>query len=497
MNAKTSPDRIVTTAFGKSAKRKECRFIKGEFYKMNEECFKFEGRWYRINSGYLVQDVVTGKHILKEGANIVYGLALNSSGEPIIGHFLRNEYKNVSVSYAAIPRELTKGIEVRSGTIFAYDEAVVKQLGLVEDIPTGIFMKKTDASKKIAIGGSYPFRIDYSFENSGEEIKEAFRKHYNNRAPKSLNEELLHGLSFGWEFETTDGFIHPRHLVKTGLIPLRDGSISGYEFVTCPISGSKGLDVTIEAAKIMKKYTTNNISCSLHLHLGNIPINDKFITDFYKVCYSIQSDIFNMFPKAMERTSKYKGRDYCNRLPALGGGGLENFNIERMVNWATGRSNYYREAFRGVGRANHPDDRDNNRKWAIQQRYCFVNVIPYLFSKRGTVEFRIHTPTTNPAKLINWLFICAGIVNFVRYHAPAYTNKSLENLTLNNILRVVYSKKPGILDYLLSYVKWRKDFMKQCANSGDDIGSTEIMSDLDFTFPFKGTKETLVSNGST
>jgi len=490
MNTKSDPNRVVTTVFGKSAKRRECRFIKGNFYKMNEECFKFEGRWYRINSGFLVEDITTGKHILKDGVDILYGIAVGKEGKVVTGHFIKDLFKNIPVISSAIPHNILDNASLEGNTVYAYDMETVKQLGLVEDIPTGVFMTKDKASRKIAIKGTYNFPIDYSFENSGSSIKDAYRHYKTLLVPKAINANLLKELSFGWEFETTDGFIHPRHLMKTSLIPLRDGSISGYEFVTCPLQGKKGLDTTLSAAAVMGKYTTNNITCALHLHIGNIPTSEQFITSFYKVCNSIQNDIFSMFPKAMARTSKYKDRDYCNKLPGLG----INPSIKRIVGWASGREDFYDNSFRGIGMRSHPDDQGNNRKWVISQRYCWVNIIPYLFSKRNTVEFRIHTPSANPAKLINWLFICAGIVNFVKNNAKMYTNESISKLTLKQIIKVVYGEDTEIVAHLISYIDWRRNFMKQCADSGDDIGSTEIMGDLAFKFPYNGMK-TLVGNG--
>lgn len=490
MNKKPDPNRIVTTAFGKKAVRNECRAIKGAFYKMNEECFKFNGRWYRINSGFIVKDISTGKWILKEGSDIVMGLAYIDN-KVQAGYFTKDPFKNIPVKARALPEKLIKDLQFAGTTVYAYNEDVVKALNLVEDIPTGVYDLKTYASKKIEIGGSYNFKVDYSFENTGGFIKEAFRE-YSKTIPlkvSSKKADLLNNFSFGWEFETTDGYIHPRYLMKTGLIPLRDGSISGYEFVTCPMSGKLGLQTTIDAAKLLKRYTTNNISCSLHLHIGGMPVNETFLTDFYKVAYAIQGDIFSIFPKAMSNTSLYKQQDYCNPLP-----GFSPVNIKKVIDWVSNRNGYYEQSYRGLGKRNHPDDEGNNRKWAVRQRYCWVNIVPYVFTTRHTVEFRIHPPSSNPAKLINWLYICAGIVTFAQKYAPNYSDVDIKKLSLKTLLRVVYSKDTDVVTHLEKYIDWRKVFMRQCTNAGDEIGSTEIMNDTEFTFPFEG-RATLVGNG--
>lgn len=57
----------VTCNNGKLAKRGDCRFIDGKFYKMNEECFLIENpegrkQWYRINSPNIERDCITGEY---------------------------------------------------------------------------------------------------------------------------------------------------------------------------------------------------------------------------------------------------------------------------------------------------------------------------------------------------------------------------------------------------------------------------------------------------
>ena len=58
---------------------------------------------------------------------------------------------------------------------------------------------------------------------------------------------------------------------------------------------------------------------------------------------------------------------------------------------------------------------------------------------------------------------------------------------------IVYPDKE-IVTYLNSYIDWRVGFMRKCEQSGDEIGSTEIMNDLEFSFPYKG-QLTLAGNG--
>ena len=44
--------------------------------------------------------------------------------------------------------------------------------------------------------------------------------------------------TFGIEFETAGGFLPQHRLYELGLIPLRDGSITGIEFATVVLKGN-------------------------------------------------------------------------------------------------------------------------------------------------------------------------------------------------------------------------------------------------------------------
>jgi len=483
MNTKVDRDRLVTTKFGKTVPRRDCRYIREEFYKVNEEVFKFYGKWYRINSGYLIQDVETGEWLLKADQNLIYGIAINKEGKIVLGHFKENVFNNICIDYHSLPEKFKKQSQAANPyEVYASNINVAHKLGLVEDISTGNFTSSSRASSKIAINNTYHFNVDYSFEHSGDGIKGFFKEYLKTLSPNVKHGFLLRDVSFGWEFETTDGFIHPRHLVKTGLIPLRDGSINGFEFATCPLRGSNGLHVLKEAARVLSKYTTKNTSCSLHLHIGNLPKTENYLMVLYNICRKIEGEMYSLFPTSIRTTSVYKDRDYCSALPPFG------WEISRIIDWLAGIDGYYDAKYRGLGTQNHPADRENNRKWAINSRYYWVNFVPFVFGTRGTVEFRLHTATTNETKLINWLFICAGIVNFAKkFSGPSDLPT---RISLFDIMESSYPSK-SISTYLNKYIQLRKDSVKKAEQLGDFIGTIEMQKDLKFTFPFEG-KNTLV-----
>lgn len=55
----------------------------------------------------------------------------------------------------------------------------------------------------------------------------------------------------------------------------------------------KGLQCTADILDILKERTEyNDATCSLHLHLGNIPRTKEFILAFFKVGMKFQDEIF-------------------------------------------------------------------------------------------------------------------------------------------------------------------------------------------------------------
>ena len=89
----------ITTFDGTIANKKDCRFIKGEFYKKNEQCFLIDGVWYRINSGYIAFDHETNDWKLIKNSPMVYGVINYNdfSNEVVLGYFTPNKYRNIMV----------------------------------------------------------------------------------------------------------------------------------------------------------------------------------------------------------------------------------------------------------------------------------------------------------------------------------------------------------------------------------------------------------------
>ena len=105
--------------------------------------------------------------------------------------------------------------------------------------------------------------------------------------------------------------------------------------------------------------------------------------------------------------------------------------------------------------------------------YKICNCIPLIWGKSSTCEWRVHTPTQNIHKVLNWLFICNAIEKYAYDNQDEIANFSdLRNLTLESVLKSVYS--PDLASILINYIQWRKDYMLQ----NDATGSQELADDL-------------------
>ena len=114
-------------------------------------------------------------------------------------------------------------------------------------------------------------------------------------------------------------------------------------------------------------------------------------------------------------------------------------------------------------------DEEDRAKWNIHARYVWANLINLLFKHKGkTAEFRVHAPTFNIQKIINWMFICAGILHYAIKHKDTLlaSRVSSMSLTLEDLISAVYTRR--IQEQLISYINQRKAFFNLSANKYND-----------------------------
>lgn len=112
--------------------------------------------------------------------------------------------------------------------------------------------------------------------------------------------------------------------------------------------------------------------------------------------------------------------------------------------------------------------------------YFLLNTIPFIWGPTGTFEWRIHPPTQNLDKIVNWLFICNAIVRFADNHKADIATDvyNMKPASLDFILNDVYSK--DLATILSAYCEERKTMVEKMAISMNDIiGDYELKHDLD------------------
>lgn len=333
-----------------------------------------------------------------------------------------------------------------------------------------------DISKKF---NKYPYDIErlYSAQKNLKRIAKL------TDLPKNkINKQVkdLVPYTFGIEYETSSGHIPINYCYKNGLIPLRDGSISGNEYATIILNNTFGFDLIKNQMLCLNKYTDFNRDCSIHIHFGKIPMEPMFVYFLYQICYSLQTEIKTVLPHDVFNSGRFKsnGKDYCKLLPHVN-------NFDEMYNFLSCCNNVVYEDMYQF----HPNDLNGDKKWQIPSRYYWVNFVNLMFyNKNKTVEFRFLSPTHNYKKLINWIYILSAIIqySYIKYSEIKIQNMTEINTTLNNL-------KPNLIDiintiYPLNISSILYDFLEnlQCIKRLQELdydfsGLSTIFDDLIIT----------------
>jgi hypothetical protein len=314
------------------------------------------------------------------------------------------------------------------------------------------------------------FRTTYSafdllqqFESSLSKTDTCFSKDITDLIP----------FTFGIEFETSNGTIPPKECLKHGLMPLRDGSISGFEYATTILSPkNNGFERLKNQINLLSLYTESNTDCSVHIHFGGHPIKLSYLYTVYNLCKKIEKEIIALLPELTFNSGAYKssGKDYCKKLPNI-------TDVKQFYKWMGG------VPYLGSLNQPHPADISGEHKWQIQQRYLWVNMINSLFYNKGkTIEFRCLQPTINFNKLVGWIFLFSGILKYaVKLCDGLNECEEIEipsNISLNEIFKQVYPEdvvgKMNAFTYDLISLKQMQE------DNGDNVGALSFYDSLFF-----------------
>lgn len=272
------------------------------------------------------------------------------------------------------------------------------------------------AAKNVFGMGAYPYRISREYE-AFNNLKTFDDSHVVEQTKDYVLGHIM-DYTFGVEFETSCGYIPSDRTFIDGLIPLRDGSISGIEYSTIVLKGNAGLNSLKQCMDDLKKYTMFNKECALHIHMGGFPVDTKYIAALACVQNKLEGSMYNgAIPDWSFNTELYKanGKSYCEKIP-------QYYSFDDMFEIITGNR------FSGSLTNPHPRDPERTAKWNIRARYRAMNLVNMVCYKNPkTVEFRFLRPTDNFKKVYLWLAILNAELNFAKKLVNIYETEVPED----------------------------------------------------------------------
>ena len=490
-----SAEKKVITIKGEELPISQCRKFNKLYYKLGDiniqnsgDCYLINGKCYREETGLIVYNYSIKEYVILND-NLLKGVVDVADGNLIIGYF------NNNTKYSKITDKNGKSHWLYNVEIFNNNKEYRECLSTgnfyhISTLQAWKFNKIEFPNKNYKYSLPYDSKgiIGNNLKNYNENYNPEISQNIKNYAP------LLENLSFGLEFETTKGHIPDRVLNQYGLIPLRDGSISGIEYVTVPMEGEKGLQCTADILKELKKRTSySDETCSLHLHLGNIPRTKEFILAFFKVGMKIQDEMFQMFPLYKKYNYHIKNKNYSAPLPTFEIlSQLDPIIDSRNIDENFGILYKYLsmgQDFKSVGNSldnvlSHPADPNGNQKWNVKTRYYLYNILPLIFGNKQTIEFRIHTPTYDVNKILPFIFMNSLIVNFVIRNQKLILNRknfinswSLLDILYMQIDQYDIPNRNTFKDLMYSYIEVRKNYCEGQILKGNIVGTeSEIPS---------------------
>ena len=490
-----SAEKKVITIKGEELPISQCRKFNKLYYKLGDiniqnsgDCYLINGKCYREETGLIVYNYSIKEYVILND-NLLQGVVDVADGNLIIGYF------NNNTKYSKITDKNGKSHWLYNVEIFNNNKEYREHLSTgnfyhISTLQAWKFNKIEFPNK------NYKYSLPYDSKGIIENNLKNYNENYNPEISQNIKNyaPLLENLSFGLEFETTKGHIPDRVLNQYGLIPLRDGSISGIEYVTVPMEGEKGLQCTADILKELKKRTSySDETCSLHLHLGNIPRTKEFILAFFKVGMKIQDEMFQMFPLYKKYNYHIKNKNYSAPLPTFEIlSQLDPIIDSRNIDENFGILYKYLsmgQDFKSVGNSlenvlSHPADPNGNQKWLVKCRYFLYNLVPLIFGNKQTIEFRIHTPTYDVNKILPFIFMNSLIVNFVIRNQKLILNRknfinswSLLDILYMQIDQYDIPNRNKFKDLLYSYIEIRKNYCENQILKGNIVGTeSEIPS---------------------
>lgn len=500
-------DLLVTTVKGNRVPRSQTKRIIGEYYEIGDSkvkdsgsCYLVDGKYHRFNNGLIEYDHELGQYVLLHKTHLKHGVVgADVNDKPIEGYFSANITKNVIL------------IDDKGKQLHCLSDDVARKIRYREKLGDGCFYERTRGNanwfnkiqKAPVQKTSLPYDSRFATKINSEQYDKYYSPIYDNPYLNIVGDFLeKYGITFGLEFETTVGYIPDRLCYKYGLIALRDGSITGLEYVTIPYSGRKGLYAVREICKELKKRTKYDTTCALHLHLGGITRDKKSIVSSYILAYLVQDDMYSLQPAFKKGGTGIRNKDYCVPIPQKHFLSIMSENdIDKQFDVLF---SYISDGvpftdYKDLKNVKyHPSDPNGTSKWHIKSRYKWINFVPIVFTNHKTLEFRHHSSTYEVENIMNFIVTCAMFIYIAENYADevldvkSKLHKALLSKTKNSI-EVFMGKCLGdhpnfkdIVNRVSKYNAERQKIMTLLYAKKDYAGDTESKYNSDIYSKLNG-----------
>ena len=322
---------IVKTYNGLEVEKDTCKYIRGEYYVKNVDCFQLDdGKWYRINSDKIVYDYSTEKYIRKNN-NLIEGVVLEESeGVFTLGYFTPKKLDNIKICF------ISEGLKKIS---IAINKDIFKSK-VIKSTKSDLYYVGMEVNEKTYQPlEHYSFSLAYQANTLLSHFTEVFENEHASKTqlPDKYITKYLSDKSFGIEYETRNGRLHEKDCLKYGLIPVKDGSlrhngVEPYEYATIILNTPYKIKMIPQHCALLRESCDKSINESLHVHIGGIPQTKEYVVSLYIILLEIQDELYNLFPNNVRQTSLYKsgGKDYCKPLSGL------TFNSSKGIDYNFG-----------------------------------------------------------------------------------------------------------------------------------------------------------------
>jgi hypothetical protein len=413
-----------------------------------------------------------------------------------------------------------------------------KELGFTDSFvhPKTMFLKSNlsvDNFKKIRQFNfvNYNFKLDYNANTTNSAFKKILSNYHHRldttRKMTSKSYKLAKAIgdySIGIEFETNEGSLDEQDLSILGLVPLKDSSVGAYEYASVPY-GYSDFDLTSVNTKTLAKDLVTiskacnelssrckiNNKCSTHIHIGNVPNDKLFVIAFYKLALMLEEELFSMQPYFKHNAPEFIGskKNYCQKFKKINFNKYNIFNSDNPEEYDDKVNAAYNAIFKIMSDGEDLGSQWNRvtkqhpkgNKWNRTQRYSWINLVNLIFNNEETIEFRLHSATTNQYKVINWILICVAMIKYCQTHTKEIIMNN-DNITLNTVITGYcnnFRDKKNSTDYglflysyLSNYIQERKNYFQRQYDLRNVDGADDIKNDATYKYKYDDV-ESLIS----